>query len=138
MKHPHLEVRARLSILWCFVVLNTFARDIHELGREGVLAQMLSGVVNGAEITEQLMLIGSIMSEVPILMVLLSLFLNRAVSRWVNMVGASITLFLLVNLNIDPDLDNVFFLAIQSIALVSIFWMALRWTTSDLAQQVKV
>lgn len=131
MNNIDLEKRARLSILWIFVCLNTFARDLHELGREGMLEQMLTGVVNGVEITETLMLIGSVMSEVPILMVLLSLFLTRSVNRWVTMIGACVTLLLLAGLNANPDLDNVFFFSIQAFALIGIFWMALRWKDAD-------
>lgn len=122
-----LEIRVRLSMMWVFVTLNTFARDFHELGRAGMLEQMMSGVINGVEITETLMLVGGIMSEVPILLVLLSLMLRRAINRWVTMIGAAIVWGLLALLNANPDLDNMFFFAIQTIALVGIFLTAFRW-----------
>nr|WP_070959242.1 DUF6326 family protein [Hyphomonas sp. Mor2] len=122
-----LETRIRLSMMWVFVTLNTFARDFHELGRDGMLEQMMSGIINGVEITEALMLVGGIMSEVPILMVLLSLMLKRPINRWVTMSGAVIAFILLALLNANPDLDNMFFFAIQTIALVAIFLTAFRW-----------
>lgn len=43
MKSYSDDRRALLSVLWIFVVLNFFARDIHELGRPGMLAHMMSG-----------------------------------------------------------------------------------------------
>ena len=52
-----------LSTLWIFVILNIFARDIHELGRPGMLEQVMSGVVDGVVVTEGLMLLGGIMFE---------------------------------------------------------------------------
>jgi len=131
MLKDHLEKRVRLSLIWVFVTLNTFARDFHELGREGMLEQMLSGVVNGVEITETLMLVGGIMSEVPILMILVSLLLGRSLNRIVTPIGALITIVLLAGLNANPDLDNIFFFAIQLIALVSIVWTCVRWKDSQ-------
>ena len=127
MPSNQLETRLRLAFLWVLVNLNTFARDMHELGREGMLEQMLTGTINGVKITEELMLIGGFMSEVSILMILLSLMLARSINRWVTIIGAVLTFFLLVNLNINPDLDNIFFLAVQSIALVAIIRIAWRW-----------
>lgn len=131
MPNTYLETRLRLAFLWVFVNLNTFARDMHELGREGMLEQMLTGTINGVKITEELMLIGGFMSEVSILMILLSLMLARSINRWVTIVGAVLTFFLLVNLNINPDLDNTFFLAVQTIALVAIIRIAWRWRSAS-------
>ena len=67
--------RTLLTVLWTFVVLNFFARDIHELGRPGILEQMMSGTFDGVQITEALMLLGGVMIEIPILMTVLALLL---------------------------------------------------------------
>jgi len=131
MPANHLETRLRLAFLWVFVNLNTFARDMHELGREGMLKQMMTGTVNGVKITEELLLIGGLMSEVSILMMLLSLILARSINRWVTIIGAVLTFFLLVMLNINPDLDNIFFLAVQTIALAAILCIAWRWRSAS-------
>lgn len=42
--------------------LNLLARDIHELGRPGMLEQMISGTIDGVMTTEILMLLGGIMA----------------------------------------------------------------------------
>jgi hypothetical protein len=46
-------------------------RDLHEFGRPGFLEEITTGIVNGVQITEELMLVGGVMAEVPISMVLL-------------------------------------------------------------------
>jgi hypothetical protein len=121
------DPRALLAALWVFVVLNFFARDIHELGRPGMLDQMMSGTIDGVEITEALMLLGGAMIEVPILMGVLALVLSRRVSRWTNIGASLLTAAMIVAGNLDPDLDNMFFMGVQAIALAVIAHIAWRW-----------
>lgn len=40
MVNKNVNPRILLSILWVFIILNFFARGIHELGRPGMLEQM--------------------------------------------------------------------------------------------------
>ena len=70
------DKKALLSTLWIFVLLNMIFRDIHEFFRLGLLEEMMTGVVNGTQVTEEVMLIGAIMVEIPIVMVLLSQILD--------------------------------------------------------------
>jgi hypothetical protein len=121
------DPRPLLAALWVFVVLNFFARDIHELGRLGMLEQMMSGTIDGVEMTEGLMLLGGAMIEVPILMDVLALVLSRHVSRWTNIGASLLTAAMIVAGNLDPDLDNTFFMSVQAIALAVIAHIAWRW-----------
>ncbi|MCC0034089.1 MAG: hypothetical protein H6887_02335 [Hoeflea sp.] len=123
--------RILLSILWVFIVLNFFARDIHELARPGMLAQVMSGTIDGVVVTEMLMLIGGIMIEIPILMTVLALLLPRGVNRWTNIGVGLLTMIMIVAMNLQPDLDNVFFMGIQLIALLAIVGIAWRWQAPE-------
>jgi hypothetical protein len=116
-----------LSTLWIFVILNIFARDFHELGRPGMLQQVMSGVVDGVTITEELMLLGSIMIEIFIVMVALSQVLKYRVNRCVNMIVGPIAIMIVVMTNLSPDLDNIFFMTIEIITLLAIIGVAWRW-----------
>lgn len=119
--------RLLLSILWVFIILNFFARDMHELGRPGMLEQMMSGTIDGVVITEMLMLLGGIMIEFPILMTILALLLPHGMNRWANIGVGLLTMAMIVAMNINPDLDNVFFMSIQLIALIAIVGIAWQW-----------
>jgi hypothetical protein len=119
--------RLLLSILWVFIILNFFARDIHELGRPGMLEQMMSGTFDGVVITEMLMLLGGGMIEIPILMTVLALLLPHGVNRWANIGVSLLTMVMIVAMNLKPDLDNVFFMGIQLITLIAIVGIAWRW-----------
>jgi len=127
MTYIHTNPRILLSVLWVFIILNFFARDIHELGRPGMLEQMMSGTIDGVVITEMLMLIGGIMIEIPILMTVLALLLPRGINRWANIGVGLLTMAMIVAMNIKPDLDNVFFMDIQLIALIAVIGIAWQW-----------
>ncbi|WP_088329603.1 DUF6326 family protein [Lacimicrobium sp. SS2-24] len=116
-----------LSTLWIFIVLNMFARDIHELGRPGMLEQMMSGVIDGVVITEELMLIGGLMMEVFLIMVVLSQVLTYRINRITNLVMAFIGIAIVVATNLTPDLDNIFFMVIELTALLAIIFKAWKW-----------
>lgn len=123
-----IEPRALLSTLWIFVLLNMLFRDIHELFRPGMLEQMISGTVNGTEITPVLMLVGGVMLELAIVMVLLSRVLPYRINRWANIGVGVITLGFVFAYSTAPDLDDLFFTAVESVALVIIVGTAWRWS----------
>ena len=127
MTYQNGNPRLLLSILWVFIILNFFARDIHELGRPCMLEQMMSGTIDGVVVTEMLMLIGGIMIEIPILMTVLALLLPHGINRWANIGVGLLTMVMIVAINIKPDLDNVFFMSIQLIALIAIVGVAWQW-----------
>ena len=130
MTYNNTNPRILLSVLWIFIILNFFARDIHELGRPGMLEQMMSGTIDGVVVTEMLMLIGGIMIEIPILMTVLALLLPRGINRCANIGVGLLTMAMIVAMNIKPDLDNVFFMGIQLIALIAIIGIAWQWRVS--------
>jgi hypothetical protein len=131
MTYQNGNPRLLLSILWVFIILNFFARDIHELGRLGMLEQMMSGTIDGVVVTEMLMLIGGIMIEIPILMTVLALLLPHGMNRWANIGVGLLTMVMIVAMNLKPDLDNVFFMGVQLIALIAIVGIAWRWRDND-------
>jgi len=127
MKQEDINTKTILSSLWIFVLLNIFARDIHELGRPGMLEQIMSGVIDGVTITEELMLLGGIMIEIPILMVLLSRVLHYKINRWANIIAGALAIAIVVMSNLKPDLDNIFFMVIEFLALIAVICIAWKW-----------
>lgn len=85
-------------------------------------------------ITEVLMLIGGVMIEIPILMTVLPLLLPQFINRWTNVGACLFTMIIIVANNLRPDLDNVFFMSIQLIALVAIVRIAWRWRSNQTPQ----
>ncbi len=120
------DKKALLSTLWIFVLLNMIFRDIHEFFRLGLLEEIMTGVVNGNQVTEQVMLIGGIMVEIPILMVLLSRILDYRINRWANIIIGAMTIALVIGMG-QKDLDDLFFATVEVISLSVIVWLAWKW-----------
>ena len=122
-----LDKRAKLSSLWVFVFFNMIFRDLHELGRPGFLEEIMTGIVNGVQVTEGLMLVGGIMIAVPLLIIPLIQFLNLKANRIVNLIMGVLQIINVIGNNTAPDLDNIFFAVIEVIALLMILRLAWTW-----------
>ncbi|WP_420572743.1 DUF6326 family protein [Kordia sp.] len=125
-------MRTKLSFLWVFVLLNIIIKDIHDLFRTGLLEEIQSGIVNGNTITEELMLIGGVLLELPILMVVLSQFLPFKGNKWTN-IGVAILSILTTFMNPPKDLDDIFFLITTIIGLLTIILFA--WQSKEVSNK---
>lgn len=125
-----------LSTAWIFVLLNVIFRDLHELFRPGMLEEMLSGTVNGVTVTDQVLLLGGVMLQLPLAMVLLSRVLPDRASRWANVVAAlaAIAIVLVPTLvTSTPDPDDWLFAAAEFVGLVFIIGHAWTWRPATVA-----
>ncbi|MEM6437157.1 MAG: DUF6326 family protein [Cyanobacteria bacterium P01_D01_bin.115] len=121
-----IETKAKLSALWIVYLLNVVFRDFHEFVEPGFIEQVMTGTFNGVQITEELLLFGGFVAEVPIAMVLLSRLLPYGANRWANIIAAVITLAFEIN-NGTTDLDDTFHMVIEMATLCFIIWSAWRW-----------
>lgn len=122
-----LDKRAKLTALWVFVFLNMIFCDLHQLGHPGFIEEIMTGVVNGVQVTDGLMLIGGIMIAVPLLMIPLIQFLNFKENRLTNLVMGVLQIVSVIGVNMAPDLDDIFFAVIELVALLLILRLAWNW-----------
>lgn len=123
-----------LSTLWIFILLNMIFRDFHQFGHPGFLEEMMTGVVNGVKITEELMLFGGFLAEIPIIMVLLSRVLVDRVNKWANIIAGVITMLILLSALPSADMDDIFFMIIEVTAFLLIIRTAWKLSSIDKAQ----
>lgn len=121
-----LDMKAKLSTLWIFVLFNITFRDIHEILKPAFLEEVMTGTVNGVQLTDSLFLLGGIMIEVPILMVLLSRLLMPIINRWANIIAGVMTILFVINNGVS-DLDDMFFAVIEIVALLFVIGYAWKW-----------
>lgn len=124
-----------ISTLWVFVLLNMVFRDLHQLGAPGFIEQMISGTVNGVTITDELMLIGGILAEIPIMMVLLSRILNDNFNKWANIFAGTITIAVFATAVPNADMDDIFHMVIEVAAILWIFVIAWKLPAKNEALQ---
>lgn len=120
-----IETNTLLSALWLFILLNVIFRDIHQLAKKSYLEMLLA-----SEISDVLLFLVGFVIEIPIAMVLFSLLLARRILRPLTFVAALVTTAGMVSAP-PTDLDDVFFLVIQLLAMVAIVWTAWRWSQED-------
>ena len=127
-----MDMKAKLSTTWIFVLLNVIFRDIHELFRPGLLEAMMTGTVNGVQMTEETLLVAGIMLEILIAMVILSRVLEYRVNRWANIIVGVIAIPLVIGIG-PKDLDDMWFLAVEVVSLALIIWSAWTWPNPELS-----
>jgi Family of unknown function (DUF6326) len=132
-----MDMKAKLSISWIFVLLNVIFRDIHELFRPGLLAEMMTGTVNGVQMTEGILLVAGIMLEIPIAMVLLSRVLPYRINRWTNLIAGVIAIPLVIGIG-PKDLDDMFFATIEVVSLTLLIWFAWKWPNPELSSNKRI
>ena len=130
-----LDTKAKLSTLWIFILLNVIFADIHGFFKPGFLEEIMTGVVNGTQMTEGLFLLAAIGLEIPIAMVLLSRVLKYRVNRWANIIAGAISIaFAIGNWSTTPELivpDRIFFATIEVVSMLLIIWYAWRWPRQE-------
>lgn len=120
----------RLSLLWVFALFNYVYCDVLGLFDQNVLKELLDGKAGGMEVTPAFLLGSGILMEIPIAMVLLSVVLPRAGSRWANVVaGTVMTVVQVASLFVGsgPAVYYVFFSVIEIATTAFIVWYAWSW-----------
>lgn len=120
------NTRLKLFALWIFILLNIIFRDIHQMTLKSHLEMLLTGYYNGTEVTDAIMLIGALIVNIPIGMLLVTLLLKRNLSRKLNIIAASLMPMILLT-SLPTDMDDVFHLSVELIALVIIIISSVNW-----------
>ena len=119
------DMKVRLSTLWIFVMFNMVFADIVGFMNPGALEDIMTGNV-GIEITQGLLLVFSILLEIPIAMIVLSRVLAYRINRWANIIAAVITiLFVIGGGSATPS--YIFFATMEVIGMSLIIWYAWTW-----------
>ena len=117
--------RVRLSCLWAFVALNIAFADILSLYTPGVMPQVMEGVVEGVELSENLMLVAAIFIQIPVAMIVLTQFLSARANKVVSTIAVVITAaFVIGGGSLMPH--YVFFATCEVLALLLILRLIWR------------
>lgn len=117
------------STLWIFVMFNMAFADIVGFMNPGALEDIMTGSVR-FEITQGLLLVFSVLLEIPIAMIFLSRILKYKANRWANIIAAVITILFVIGGG-NPSLSYIFFATIEVAAMSLIIWYAWKWRLSE-------
>lgn len=80
----------------------------------------------GLEITQELLLVFSILLEIPIAMIFLSRVLKYGIDRWANIVASIITILFVIGGG-SAYLSYLFFATVEVAGMLLIIWYAWNW-----------
>ncbi len=115
-----------LTTLWIFVLINILFADIFGFMLPGSIAELMTGTVDGIKITTNFMFLAAIMNVFPILMILVSKFMNRKPNRILNLIFAVYTIAYIVG-GASFNIVYYFFATVEIIALLAILRTAFTW-----------
>lgn len=110
-----------LSTLWVFVMFNMVFADIVGFLNPGALEEMIA-----LKPPPGLLLVFSILLEIPIAMIVLSRLLKYRANRWANIIAAVITIVWVVGGG-SSSVSYIFFATIEVASLIFIVWYAWKW-----------
>jgi Sec-independent protein secretion pathway component TatC len=124
-KPAKMDMKMKLSTLWIFVMFNMVFADIVGFMNPGALEEIITGAVR-IEITQELLLVFSILLEIPIAMIVLSRILQYGANRWANIVAAVITILFVIGGG-SAYLSYLFFATVEVACMLLIIWYAWNW-----------
>lgn len=119
------DVKTKLSTLWIFVMFNMAFADIVGFLNPGVLEQMMA-----MRPPQELLLVFSILLEIPIAMIVLTRLLQLRANRWANIIAGVITILYVTILG-NTSVSYIFFATIEVVGMLLIIWSAWKWTEQE-------
>ncbi len=121
-----IEKPAFLSTLWIFILFNMILRDLHQFANKEFVQQLLI-----QDIEEELVLLFGVIIEIPILMVVLSRVFRPKANKWANVIAAVIFLAGLLSTLSSADMDDIFFMIMESAAILIIILIAWKLPSEE-------
>lgn len=120
-----IDKRILISTLWVFVLMNMIYADI--VGQlQPNYYEMVAKM--SMELTSEIILIFSILLEIPIGLILLSRILSRKANRVVNFVGVPISIAYVVFGGLEnPPISYLFFGTVEIATMLVILAITWRW-----------
>lgn len=125
-----MSIPVRLSTLWIFIMFNMVFADILSFMYPGFLADVMAGHAGGVQITPGFLLVAAVLTEVPIVMIVLSRVLKHRGNRWANIAAGIVTIAYVAGGSATSP-HGLFFAALEVACAMVIVWSAWTWRSPD-------
>jgi hypothetical protein len=112
--------RIKLAALWTMVMLNILIADIIGFIHPGTLQNIIDGNF-GVAVTPEILLLFSVFTEIPIVMIFLSLVLPVQTNRLISTVAVVLTSLFVIGGG-STTLSYYFFATIEISSMLAILW----------------
>ncbi len=124
-----MDIKTKISTLWIVVMFNMIFADIIGFMHPGALAKIMAGDV-GVDLNQGILLVFSILLEIPIIMIFLSRILDQKVNRIANIAAPIITIIFVIGGG-DTTLSYIFFASTEVVCMIAIMVMAWKWSNQE-------
>ncbi|MFX1318898.1 MAG: DUF6326 family protein [Promethearchaeota archaeon] len=130
------DVKIKLSILWITRLLTGFVGDIIRFLEPGKLEQIISGEIwGGIPMTNELLLLITLITVIPAVMVFPSLTLPDKANRWVNLIVGifmvGFDLVFLITAILTVPAYEIFLGILYLVFTALIVWYAWKWPKQE-------
>jgi hypothetical protein len=128
-----INVKIKLAALWTALVFLYTYGDILGFYTPGNLEQLISGEIEGIQLTEGLLIVNAVTMAVQSVMIFLSVALKANVNRWANLVLGAIALVVLVAATYVGGIDLRYAIqaSIEVVLIALILWHAWKWPKEE-------
>ncbi|MFW9825860.1 MAG: DUF6326 family protein [Candidatus Thorarchaeota archaeon] len=129
MEDTKINVKVKLSALWCALMFFYAYTDILGFYAPGHISELITGEIAGIQITPVFLLSSAILMAIPSLMVFLSLTLKAKINRPTNIIiGIALSIVLLATFFTgDNPAYYILYGTIEELLLVLIILHAWKW-----------
>ncbi len=117
-----------LSLLWIYLTVNYIYCDVFTLHLSQYLEAFLSGEVGSMKITEEFLLIFSVVMQIPVIMIVLSRLLTFKPNKLLNIIAGIITTSIQAfTVTMGGTLHYMFFSFFEICTGILIIYLAATW-----------
>lgn len=118
------DIQIKLSVLWIATMLTYLLGDVLRI----FSGDAKPGEMSGQPAQSWMWMVAAVLMLIPILMVVLSVFLDYPANRWANIiVAAFFLLFNLISIPSYPSAYDKFLLAVSLVFNGMTIWLAWNW-----------
>ncbi len=123
-----VDIKFKLSALWGVYMFVFIYTDYHKLFVPGVLSDAMSGVMEGIQLTDTLLLVFSIVTILPAVMIFLCFAVPARINRWLNIVVGSLYALIGVVSLVDHAWPFwVMYCSMLTLTALFVVALAVRW-----------
>ena len=128
-----INVKIKLSALWAALMFLYTYGDILGFYTPGNLEQLISGEIEGIQLTEGLLIINAVSMAIQSVMIFLSVALKANANRWANLVLGVFAAVVLVVATYVGGIDVRYAIqaSVELVLIALIIWHAWKWPKQE-------
>jgi hypothetical protein len=133
LEDERINVKIKLATLWAALMFLYTYGDILGFYTPGNLEQLISGEIEGIQLTEGLLIVNAVTMAIQSVMIFLSVALKANANRWANLIiGVFAAVVLVVATYVGGiDVRYAIQVSVELVLIALILWYAWKWPKQE-------